>query len=71
MHCYILNIKVVGFMVSEDLLRVFPTIRKLMTDPKGMAKLDPKGTVGTIYAGDKKPLLYTKYINYGLIEKIF
>ena len=36
-----------------------------MTDPHGMAKLDPKGTVGTIYAGDHKTLLYTKCINYG------
>ena len=39
---------------------VFPIIRKLMTDPQGMAKLDPKGTVGTIYAGGQKTLLYTK-----------
>ena len=30
-----------------------------------MAKLDHKGTVGTIYAGDHKTLPYTKYINYG------
>ena len=45
--------------------KFFPIIRKLMTDPQGMAKLDPKGTVGTIYAGDHRTLLYTKYINYG------
>ena len=38
-----------------------------MTDPQGMANFDPKGTVGMIYAGDN----YTKYINYGLIEKFF
>ena len=44
-----------------------PIIRKLMTDPQGIAKLDPKGTVGTIYAGYNN----IKYINYGLIEKIF
>ena len=31
-----------------------------MTDPQGMAKLDPKGTGGTIYAGDHKTLLKTK-----------
>ena len=36
-----------------------------MTDHQGMAKLDPKGTVGTIYAGDHKTLLETKYKNYG------
>ena len=32
-----------------------------MTDPKGMAKLDPKSMVGKIYAGDHKTMLYTKY----------
>ena len=36
MHCYILN------MVLEDFLKFFPIIRKLMTDPHGMAKLDPR-----------------------------
>ena len=38
----------------------FPIIRKLITDPHGITKLNPKGTVGTIYAGDHKTLLYTK-----------
>ena len=44
-----------------------------MTDPQGMAKLDPKGTVGMIYryAGDHKTLLETKYINYGPYRKDF
>ena len=42
-----------------------------MTDPQGMANLDPKGTVGKIYAGDHKTLLYTKYINYGPHRKDF
>ena len=42
-----------------------------MTDPQGMAKVDPKGTVGMIYAGDHKTLLYTKYINNGPHRKIF
>ena len=60
MHCYILNIKATGFIVSEDFSLFFPIIRKLITDPHGMAKLDPKGTVGTIYAGNHKTLLYTK-----------
>ena len=49
--CYILNknyIKAIGFMVFRSFS---PLQRKLMTDPQGMAKLDPKGTVGTIYAG--------------------
>ena len=31
-----------------------------MTEPQGVAKLDPKGTVGTLYAGDQKTLLKTK-----------
>ena len=59
MHCYILNIKATGFIVSEDFFNVFPIIRKLTTDPHGMAKLDPKDMVATIYAGDHKTLLYT------------
>ena len=35
-------------MVSEDFLKFFPIIRKQMTDPQGMANIDPKGTDGTI-----------------------
>ena len=65
MHCYILNIKTIGFMVSEDFIMFFPILRNLMTDPRDMGKLDPRGTVGMIYAGDNKTLLYTKYISYG------
>ena len=65
------TIKAIGFMVSEDFLMFFPILRKLMTDPHGMAKLDPKGTVGTINAGDHKTLLYTKCINYGPHRKDF
>ena len=49
--------------------KLFPIIRKLMTDTQSMAKLDPKGTVGTIYAGDHNTLLRTKYINYGALTK--
>ena len=60
MHCYILYIKATGFMVSEDFLTFFPIIRKLIIDPHGMAKLDPKGMFFMIYAGDHKTLLYTK-----------
>ena len=52
-------------MTSEIFLMFFPIIRKLMTDPHGMAKLDPKGMIGTIYAGGHKTLLNTKCINYG------
>ena len=53
MYGYILNIKAIGFMVSEDFLMFFPIIRNPMTDPHDMGKLDPKGTVGMIYAGDQ------------------
>ena len=48
-----------------------PNKRKLMTDPQGMVKLDPKGKFGTIYAGNHKTLLETKYINYGPHRKDF
>ena len=44
-----------------------------MTDPQDIAKLVPKGTVGTIYAGDHKTLL-KQNLNIktmGLIEKLF
>ena len=69
MHCYIIIVKAIGFMVSEDFLKIFPiiTLRKLMTDPQSMAKLDPwKDTVARF-----KTLLYTKYINYGPHRKDF
>ena len=52
-------------------LKFFPIIRKLMTDPQGMTKLDPRGTVGMSYGGDHKTLLYIKYINYGPHGKDF
>ena len=58
-------------MVSEDFLKFFTIIRKLTTDPQGMAKLDPKGMADTLYAGNHKTLLYTKYINYGPDRKDF
>ena len=54
-------------MVSEDFFSVFPHYK----DPQGTAKLNPNGHIGTIYAGDQKTLLYTKYINYGPHRKDF
>ena len=42
-----------------------------MTDPQGMAKLNLKGTVGTIYTRDHNTLLETKYIDYGPLRKYF
>ena len=71
MHCYILHIKAIGLMVSKDFLKFFPIKRKLLTGPQSKAKLDPKGTVVTIYARDHMTLLYTKYINYGPHRKYF
>ena len=65
MRCYILNIKAIGFMVSEDFFKFSPFIRKLMTDVQGIAKLEPKTMIGTIYAGNHKTLLDTKYIHDG------
>ena len=34
-------------------------------DPWGMAKLDPRGMIGTIYNGDYQTLLQTKYRSFG------
>ena len=51
--------------------KVFPTIRKLITDPQGMAKLDPRGTVGTIMQGTTRHCYILNLITMGLIVKIF
>ena len=53
----------------QRFLKFFPIIRQIIRDPQGMAKLDPKGTVGTIYAGNHKIVLYTNF-TIGLIDKI-
>ena len=34
-------------------------------EPRGVANLDPRGTVGRIYVGDHLTLLYTKYLSSG------
>ena len=34
-------------------------------NPRGVAKFDPRGTNGTIYAEDHSPLLHTKYQSCG------
>ena len=44
---------------------VFPHHKEANDRPSWHGQVDPKGTVGTIYAGDHKKLLYTKCINYG------
>ena len=38
-------------------LKFFPIIRKLMTDPQGMTKLDPRGTVGVANTTKKYTIL--------------
>ena len=45
MHCYILNKEAIDFVVSEDVLQFFPHYKEA-NDPRGMAKLDPKGMAG-------------------------
>ena len=34
-------------------------------NPRGMAKLDPRAMIGTIYNGDYQTLLHTKYCSSG------
>ena len=43
MHCYILNIKAIGFMVSEDLLKIFPiiTCKEAKDSPSGHGQVGP------------------------------
>ena len=67
MHCYILNIEEVGFMVSLRFLKkVFQHYKSMeANDPQGVVNLDPRGMVDRIYIGDRQSLLYTKYICCG------
>ena len=72
-HYALLHIKYKSYWFHgfERFFKFFPIKRKLLTGPQSKAKLDPKGTVVTIYARDHKTLLYTKYINYGPHRKYF
>ena len=41
---------------------------------RGVASLDPRGTIGSIYVGDHLTLLHTKYLSsvpYGFREEDF
>ena len=60
MHCYILNILAVGFMVSEVFLSYSPLYGKSMeaNDLQGVANLGPRSMVGMIYVGVHPTLLY-------------
>ena len=66
MHCYVLNIKATCLMVSEDFLKFFPIIRKLMTAPQDWPRWTPRAQLARF-----KTLLCTKYINYGSHRKDF
>ena len=50
MHWYLLNIKAIGFMATEEFLKIFPiiTYKEANDSPHCMANVDPKGTVGMI-----------------------
>ena len=61
MHCYILNIVAVGFIVSENFFFKFMEANDL----QGVAHLNPKDMVGQIYLGDYQTLLDAKYIICG------
>ena len=43
----------------------FPYKFMRANEPRGMANLDPRGTVGRIYVGDHLTLLQTKYLSSG------
>ena len=58
-HCYTLNMKALGLVVSEKIFYVFPMM------PPGGARIDPRGTVGRIYIEDHYTLLHTKYESSG------
>ena len=51
MHCYILNIEDVGFMVSLIYKKKgFPHYKSMeANDPQGVVNLDPRGMVDMIY----------------------
>ena len=53
-HCHIPNIKAVGPVVSEKkIFLVLSYCRSMETiDPRGVAKFDPRGMIGTIYVED-------------------
>ena len=51
MHCYILNIEDVGFMVSLRFIKKrFPHYKFMeANDPQGVVNLDPMGKVDMLY----------------------
>ena len=59
-HCYKQNMKALGLVVSEK--KIFLCFSH---DPRGGARMDPRGTVGRIYKEDHYTLLLTKYESSG------
>ena len=53
-HCHVQNIKAVGPVVSEKKIFEFFSHSKSMEtiNPRGVAKFDPRGMIGTIYVED-------------------
>ena len=56
-----------GQVVSEKKIFYFFSHSQSMEtiNPRGMAKLDPRAMIGTIYNGDYQLLLHTKYCSFG------
>ena len=56
-----------GPVVSEKkIFEFFSHSKSIETiNPRGMAKLDPRAMIGTIYNGDYHTLLHTKYFSSG------
>ena len=51
-YCYTQNIKALDLMVSEKKIFLrFPIVSAKDGDPRGMANLDPRSMIGTIYVG--------------------
>ena len=66
-HYVLLNTKYKTYWLHgfRRFVNVFPHYKEANDRPSWHGKVDPKGTVDTIYGGDHKKLLYTKCINYG------
>ena len=69
MHCYILNIKAIGFIVSEDFLKIFPIImyKEANDSPSGYGQVGPQAKG----LHDSKHCYILNIYTMGLIDKIF
>ena len=64
-HCYKQNMKALGLVVSEKKIFLCFTHDPPPPPPLGGARMDPGGTVGSIYKEDHYTLLQTKYESSG------